>query len=37
VVRLTLEQLFPSSRFVIGDVFGSVGLGLAIEAERSFG
>ncbi len=37
VVHQMLEQLFPTSRFVKGDVFGSVGLGLAIEAERSFG
>ncbi len=36
VVHQMLKQLFPQSRFVKGDVFGSVGLGLAIEAERSF-
>jgi hypothetical chaperone protein len=36
VVRQMLEALFPTSSFVEGDVFGSVGLGLAIEADRSF-
>lgn len=36
-VRGMLEGLFPKSRFVKGDVFGSVGLGLAIEAGRAFG
>ncbi len=36
IVHQMLEQLFPKSRFVKGDVFGSVGLGLAIEAERVF-
>ncbi len=36
VVHQMLEQLFPASQFVKGDVFGSVGLGLAIEAERVF-
>ncbi len=37
VVHQMLVQLFPESRFVKGDVFGSVGLGLAIESERNFG
>ena len=37
LVRHMLEALFPTSEFVSGDVFGSVGLGLAIEAERVFG
>ncbi len=37
LVRQMLEVLFPKSEFVSGDVFGSVGLGLAIEAERVFG
>ena len=35
-VRKMLEGLFPKSTFVKGDVFGSVGLGLAIEAGRVF-
>lgn len=37
IVYQMLEQLFPASRFIKGDVFGSVGLGLAVEAERAFG
>ena len=37
VVDAMLRRTFPQSRFVQGDVFGSVGLGLAIEAERLFG
>ncbi len=36
VVRQMLQALFPATKFVEGDVFGSVGLGLAIEAGRSF-
>jgi hypothetical chaperone protein len=36
VVQQMLSRLFPSSRFVKGDVFGSVGLGLAIEAKHAF-
>ena len=36
VVDSMLRRLFPDSQFVQGDVFGSVGLGLAIEAERLF-
>jgi hypothetical chaperone protein len=36
VVHQMLKQLFPTSSFVKGDVFGSVGLGLAIEADRVF-
>ena len=37
LVQQMLTGLFPTSRFVKGDVFGSVGLGLAIEAEHAFG
>lgn len=37
VVRAMLDSIFADSQFVQGDVFGSVGLGLAIEAERVFG
>ena len=36
VVDAMLRQLFPESQFVQGDVFGSVGLGLALEAKRMF-
>jgi hypothetical chaperone protein len=35
-VQAMLEQEFPQSQFVRGDVFGSVGLGLAIDADRTF-
>lgn len=35
-VKTMLRQEFPESQFVRGDVFGSVGLGLAIEAKRRF-
>ena len=34
--RLILERV-PNARPVKGDMFGSVGLGLAIDAERRFG
>jgi hypothetical chaperone protein len=36
-VQTMLEYEFPHAKFVRGDVFGSVGLGLAIEAQRQFG
>ena len=36
VRRLVLQRV-PNARPVIGDRFGSVGLGLAIDAERRFG
>jgi hypothetical chaperone protein len=36
VRRLILQRL-PNARTVMGDIFGSVGLGLAIDAERRFG
>src|SRR5215510_10424346 len=36
VRRLILQRL-PNARPVKGDMFGSVGLGLAIDAERRFG
>jgi hypothetical chaperone protein len=32
-----LRALFPQSRFVETDAFGSVGLGLALDARRKFG
>jgi hypothetical chaperone protein len=35
-VQAMLELEFPQSQFVRGDVFGSVGLGLAIDADRHF-
>jgi hypothetical chaperone protein len=36
-VSEVLSELFPSARRVATDAFGSVGLGLAIEAGRRFG
>jgi hypothetical chaperone protein len=32
-----LRRLFPEARFVDTDAFGSVGLGLALDARRKFG
>ncbi len=37
LIREMLNNLFPSTKIVTGDLFGSVGLGLAIEAHRQFG
>ena len=36
LVRNMINNLFPMSKIVTGDLFGSVGLGLAIEAKRRF-
>lgn len=36
-VRDRIVGLFPGARVVQGDMFGSVGLGLAIDAHRKFG
>lgn len=35
-VRAAIVALFPDAKVVEGDVFGSVGLGLALDAERKF-
>ena len=37
LVRDRLTALMPAARIVKGDVFGSVGLGLALDAQRKFG
>lgn len=37
LVRDSLTGLMPNARIVKGDVFGSVGLGLALDAARKFG
>ena len=37
MVRQTITDLFPNTDIVDGDKFGSVGLGLAIDASRKFG
>ncbi len=36
-IMARLRQLFPDARFVETDAFGSVGLGLALDAARKFG
>lgn len=36
LVRRSIQQLFPQANVVQGDEFGSVGLGLAIDAGRKF-
>ena len=36
-VRDSITRRFPHASLVKGDVFGSVGLGLAIDAGRKFG
>lgn len=37
LVRNTILGLFPQAKVVEGDVFGSVGLGLTLDARRKFG
>jgi len=36
-MRTAIRALFPEARVVEGDAFGSVGLGLALDAQRKFG
>jgi hypothetical chaperone protein len=36
IIRNKIIELFPNAEIIRGDVFGSVGLGLTIEAERRF-
>jgi hypothetical chaperone protein len=36
-IMARLHMLFPEARFVETDAFGSVGLGLALDAKRKFG
>jgi hypothetical chaperone protein len=36
-IMARLHALFPDARFVETDAFGSVGLGLALDAKRKFG
>ncbi|MEO6015324.1 MAG: Hsp70 family protein [Devosia sp.] len=36
-IMARLQTLFPDARFVDTDAFGSVGLGLALDARRKFG
>ncbi|MEW6999458.1 Hsp70 family protein [Colwelliaceae bacterium BS250] len=37
IVKQAIEAIFPHTDIVQGDQFGSVGLGLAIDASRKFG
>jgi hypothetical chaperone protein len=37
LARRTILSMVPQARVVEGDVFGSVGLGLALDAQRKFG
>ncbi len=37
LLRSTILAMFPAARIVAGDMFGSVGLGLALDASRKFG
>jgi len=37
LARRTILSLVPEAAVVEGDVFGSVGLGLALDARRKFG
>lgn len=37
VIREKLNALFPQAEVVQGDAFGSVGMGLTIDAERKYG
>ncbi|MCX7124708.1 MAG: Hsp70 family protein [Gammaproteobacteria bacterium] len=37
LIRDKINQLFPQAEVVQGDVFGSVGLGLTIDAKRKYG
>jgi hypothetical chaperone protein len=36
-VRDAVTQAAPAARLVEGDTFGSVGMGLTIEAQRRYG
>ncbi len=37
IIREKINVLFPQAEMVQGDAFGSVGMGLTIEAQRTFG
>ena len=37
LLRSSLTSLFPAAEVVTGDLFGSVGVGLALDAARKFG
>ena len=37
LLRSSITSLFPAAEIVTGDLFGSVGVGLALDARRKFG
>lgn len=37
LLRAHIQTLLPAAKFITGDLFGSVGVGLALEARRKFG
>lgn len=37
LLRMQIAAMFPQAQFVTGDLFGSVGVGLALDARRKFG
>jgi len=37
LLRTSITSLFPAAEVVTGDLFGSVGVGLALDARRKFG
>ena len=36
LLRMQITAMFPAAEFVTGDLFGSVGVGLALDARRKF-
>lgn len=36
-IRADINSLFPNAEIVVGDVFGSVGKGLTLDAQRKYG
>ncbi len=37
IIREKINLLFPNAEIILGDAFGSVGLGLTIDAQRKYG
>ncbi|MDR3490850.1 MAG: Hsp70 family protein [Gammaproteobacteria bacterium] len=37
IIQEKINALFPNAEIILGDVFGSVGLGLTIDAQRKYG
>ena len=36
IVREDINKIFPNAKIIQGDIFGSVGLGLTLDAIRKF-